>query len=45
MLVDIRTPIGLAPLGIPIPAPRDLPVYAKDEQRLNSAMHQVQSAI
>jgi hypothetical protein len=27
-LVDLRTPLGLAPLKSQVPAPRDLPVYA-----------------
>jgi hypothetical protein len=32
IVVDLRTPIGLAPLGFPILAPRDLSTYAKDDQ-------------
>jgi hypothetical protein len=31
MLVDLRKPIGLASLGIPISAPCDLPAYVKDD--------------
>jgi hypothetical protein len=30
-LVDLQTPIILAPLQIPIPVSRDLPAYAKDD--------------
>jgi hypothetical protein len=30
-LVDLRTPIGLAPLEIPILALRNLPIYVKDD--------------
>jgi hypothetical protein len=30
-LVDLRTPIGHAPIKILIPTPRDLPTYAKDD--------------
>jgi hypothetical protein len=29
--MDLRTPIVLAPLEILILAPRDLPIYAKDD--------------
>jgi hypothetical protein len=33
--VDLQTPIVLAPLDLPSSAPRDLPIYVKDEQHQN----------
>jgi hypothetical protein len=43
--MDLRTPIGLAPLDFSSSAPRDLLVYTKDGHNYNSAMHGVQNAL